>query len=106
MLLIAPGSLLTPIVGMAQESAPPAAANVSPAYPLKVSANHRYLVDRNDKPFLIVGDTPQDLISRLTEEEADRYFADREAHGFNTMGWIDVTCAGPDSPDNQDSTDH
>ena len=74
-----------------------------PAYPLRLSANHRYLVDRNDKPFLIVGDTPQDLMSRLTEKEADRYFADREAHGFNTMGWIDVTCAGHDSPDNKDS---
>ena len=74
-----------------------------PAYPLRLSANHRYLVDRNNKPFLIVGDTPQDLMSRLTEKEANRYFADREAHGFNTMGWIDVTCAGHDSPDNKDS---
>lgn len=59
-----------------------------PAYPLRLSANHRYLVDRNNKPFLIVGDTPQDLMSRLTEKEADRYFADREAHGFNTMGGL------------------
>jgi len=80
----------------------PSAAR-QPAYPLKLSANHRYLVDRNGEPFLIVGDTPQDLMSRLTEKEADRYFADREAHGFNTMGWIDVTCAGPDSPDDKDS---
>jgi hypothetical protein len=76
----------------------------APAYPLKVSANRRYLVDQNGKPFLIVGDSPQDLISRLTEEDADHYFANRQAHGFNTMGWIDVTCAGPDSPDNKDSS--
>lgn len=73
------------------------------SFPLKLSANHRYLVDQKDKPFLIVGDSPQDLMSRLTEEEADSYFADRQAHGFNTMGWIDVTCAGKDSPDNKDS---
>ena len=73
------------------------------AYPLKLSANHRYLVDRKGKPFLIVGDSPQDMMSRLTEKEVDSYFADRQAHGFNTMGWIDVTCAGKDSPDNKDS---
>ena len=73
------------------------------AYPLRLSSNHRYLIDQNGKPFLIVGDSPQDLMSRLTEEEADNYFADRQAHGFNTMGWIDVTCAGKDSPDNTDS---
>jgi hypothetical protein len=73
------------------------------AFPLKVSANHRYLVDQNNVPFLMVGDSPQGLMSQLTEEEADSYFADRQAHGFNTMGWIDVTCAGHDFPDNQDS---
>jgi len=76
----------------------------APAYPLKLSANHRYLVDQNDVPFLIVGDTPQGLMSRLTEEEADSYFADRQAHGFNTMGWIDVVCAGRDFPENKDGS--
>lgn len=73
-------------------------------YPLKLSANSRYLVDQDNAPFLIVGDTPQDLMGRLTEEEADHYFADRQAHGFNTLGWVDVTCAGSDSPKNKDSS--
>lgn len=80
-----------------------AAASAGVAYPLKVSANHRYLVDQNGKPFLMVGDSPQDMMARLTEEEADYYFADRQTHGFNAMGWIDVVCAGKDSPDNMDS---
>src|SRR5690349_7770432 len=57
-----------------------------PAYPLKVSANHRFLVDQNNIPFLIAGDSPQGLVSRLSEEDADYYFADRQAHGFNTLG--------------------
>ena len=70
------------------------------AFPLKVSANHRYLVDQDNKPFLIVGDTPQGLMGRLSEKEAESYFADREAHGFNTLGWIDVACAGHDFPAN------
>ena len=79
-----------------------AAQTAMASYPLKISANHRYLVDQSGRPFLMVGDSPQDMMSRLTEEEADYYFADRQAHGFNAMGWIDVVCAGKDSPDNTD----
>src|SRR5271157_6149192 len=70
-------------------AAPPQSSSGKPAaYPLKLSANRRYLVDQNNTPFLIVGDTPQGLMGRLTEAQAERYFADRQAHGFNTMGWI------------------
>lgn len=71
-----------------------------PAFPLRLSANHRFLVDRNNKPFLIVGDTPQGLMGRLTERDAEKYFANRQAHGFNTAGWVDVACAGFDFPTN------
>lgn len=92
--------LLGPAVATAQTSALPPTASSAPAYPLKVSANGRYLVDQNNTPFLIAGDTPQGLMSRLSEPEADRYFADRQAHGFNTAGWIDVVCAGRDFPTN------
>jgi len=70
------------------------------AFPLKVSANRRYLVDQNGAPFLIVADSPQGLMGRLREKEAEDYFADREAHGFNALGWIDVVCAGHDYPFN------
>src|SRR5580700_1032925 len=75
-----------------------------PVFPLKVSANKRYLVDQKGLPFLIVGDTPQGLMGRLSEQDAETYFADREANGFNTAGWIDVTCAGHDYPDNVNAT--
>jgi hypothetical protein len=71
-----------------------------PVYPVKVSHNRRYLVDQNNVPFLIAGDTPQGLIYRLSEAQADSYFADRQAHGFNTAGWVDVVCAGRDYPKN------
>jgi Protein of unknown function (DUF4038)/Putative collagen-binding domain of a collagenase len=73
------------------------------AYPLKLSENHRYLVDQYGKPFLIVGDTPQGLMGRLTEQDAEYYFADREAHGFNALGWVDAMCAGNDYPTNKDA---
>ena len=62
------------------------------AYPLKVSANGRYLVDQNDVPFLLIGDSPQALIVNLSEAEADVYFADRQASGFNAV-WINLLCA-------------
>jgi hypothetical protein len=75
---------------------PKAPTASAPAFPVKVSANGRYLVDQNNTPFLIVGDTPQGMISRLSEKEIDDFFADRQAHGFNTMGWVDVLCGGRD----------
>ena len=65
-----------------------------PAYPLKVTANHRYLEDGNGVPFLIVGDTPQGLMGNVSESDAERYFADRETHGFNTLNWVNAECAG------------
>ena len=70
----------------------------SPAFPLKVSANGRYLVDQNNIPFLIVGDSPQALPEMISTADAARYFDDRHAHGFNTV-WINLLCASPYFPD-------
>lgn len=60
-------------------------------YPLKVSANNGYLVDQNNLPFLLVGDSPQSLINARTETVAAAYFADRKVHGFNAV-WINLLC--------------
>src|SRR5580765_1216243 len=68
------------------------ASHSGPVYPLKKSANNRYLVDQNNVPYLMVGDSPQALIVNLTEAEAASFFADRAALGFNTM-WINLLCA-------------
>ncbi len=64
----------------------------SSSYLLKVSANGRYLVDQNDKPFLIMGDSPQALTVNVSEAEAESFFANRQAGGFNLM-WINLLCA-------------
>jgi hypothetical protein len=61
------------------------------AYPLKVAANGRYLVDPNGTPFLIAGDSPQALMVNLTEQDAEWFFANRAAHGFNAV-WINLLC--------------
>lgn len=94
-LMISCGPPKTQVSNVSPES-PKTPSPSSPAYPVKVSANGRYLVDQNNTPFLIVGDTPQGMISRLSEKEIDDFFADRQARGFNTMGWVDVLCGGRD----------
>ena len=63
----------------------------SPAYPLKASANNRYLVDQKSAPFLITGDAPQALMVNLSGSDAESYFADRQSHGFNSL-WINLVC--------------
>ena len=62
-----------------------------PAYPLKKSANGRYLVDSKGAPFLIAGDAPQALMVKLSEGDAELYFSNRVAHGFNAVR-INLLC--------------
>jgi hypothetical protein len=64
----------------------------APAYPLKPSANGRYLLDQSNAPVMLVGDSPQALIVNLTTNEAALFFADRASYGFNTT-WINLLCA-------------
>ena len=62
------------------------------AFPLKVSSNRRYLVDHRNRPFLIVGDSPQAMIGNLSVEDAAAFIANRKATGFNAL-LIDLLCA-------------
>jgi uncharacterized protein DUF4038/collagenase-like protein with putative collagen-binding domain len=66
-------------------------ATRTPAFPLKVGPTGRYLVGRDGRPFMIVGDSPQALIANLSRKQAARFFANREAAGFNSM-WINLLC--------------
>ncbi len=52
---------------------------------LKVHESGRYLVDQQDRPFLVVGDTAWSLIVQLGPEDIDRYLDDRQAKGFNSI---------------------
>lgn len=54
-------------------------------FPLKVSANRRYLVDQNDKPFLLHGDTAWSIISALNEADVQLYLENRAEKGFNAL---------------------
>src|SRR5438876_12172221 len=57
----------------------------APAYPVKVGPTGRYLVDQNGAPFLIVGDSRQAMVGRISEADAELFSANRQGHGFNTL---------------------
>ena len=52
---------------------------------LKVSANHRYFMTSDGKPFFWLGDTGWLLFSKLDRGEAERYLEDRKQKGFNVI---------------------
>jgi hypothetical protein len=54
------------------------------AFPLKVSEDHRFLVDQTGKPFFVMGDTPW-FIQKLKLDDANLLMDDRLAKGFNTL---------------------
>jgi len=56
-----------------------------PTLPLRVSANHRYLVDQNNRPVFLTGDSPWSLISAVTKEDTERYLEHRREQGFNAI---------------------
>src|ERR1700704_5598566 len=63
----------------------------APAYPLKKSANNRYLVDQDNVPFLMVGDSPQALVGNLSQVQAATFIANRLKYGINAL-WINLLC--------------
>lgn len=52
---------------------------------LRVSPNHRYLVNQDGTPFFYLGDTAWELFHRLRREDADRYLRDRARKGFTVI---------------------
>jgi Protein of unknown function (DUF4038)/Putative collagen-binding domain of a collagenase len=66
-------------------------AIAAPAYPVKKGPTGRYLVDQNNVPFLIAGESPQAMIGNLSEADAELFFQNRKGHGFNTV-WINLLC--------------
>jgi hypothetical protein len=63
----------------------PHARNSSPLYPLKLSDNGRYLVDQQNTPFLVIGDSAWFMITHLSLADIDSYTADRAQRGFNAI---------------------
>jgi hypothetical protein len=72
------------------------AAVMPAAYPVKVSANKRYMVDQNNNPHFMAADTAWNLFSRVTAAEAAQYLDARKNQGFNTImaSIIDISAGG------------
>src|SRR6266700_147186 len=70
---------------------------------LKVSANGRYFVDQDGKPFFYLGDTCWLLFQRLTHEEVEEYLQDRVAKGFTVIQAYVIRGLGKRHPDGNSS---
>ena len=70
---------------------------------LKVSANGRYFVDQQGKPFFYLGDTCWLLFQRLNQEELDEYLKDRVAKGFTVIQAYVIRGLGKQHPDGNSS---
>jgi hypothetical protein len=73
------------------------------AYPLKAGSDRRHLVDQNNVPFLMNGDTPWSLIVKLTKAETELYLENRRQKGFNAIivNLIEHYYGGPANRDGQ-----
>jgi hypothetical protein len=52
---------------------------------LKVSENHRFLIQQDGHPFFYLGDTAWELFHRLNRDEADQYLENRARNGFTVI---------------------
>ena len=52
---------------------------------LQMSSNRRFIITETGDPFFWLGDTAWELFHRLNREEAERYFANRQANRFTVI---------------------
>lgn len=62
-----------------------AAAQLQTVFPLRLSENKRYLIDKNNKPFLIKEFSAWGLIQALSEKEEAAFLDSIKLKGFNTI---------------------
>ncbi len=61
------------------------AAAAEAVFPLKKSANGRYLIDQKGQPFFVHGDSPWSLIAQLDKRDAERYLDMASQTGRNAI---------------------
>jgi Protein of unknown function (DUF4038)/Putative collagen-binding domain of a collagenase len=71
------------MTGVSPPPPPPPPPPGSPAYPVKLSSNRRYLVDQNDVPWLLQLCNPQNAPQMVSVADATIYFNHRASQGFN-----------------------
>jgi hypothetical protein len=99
-------SISLALASLAQAQEPPAALTDKSdrvAFPIRPSADNRYLVDADGKPFLMVGDSPQNLIVNLSVPDAAEFMANRRSYGVNAL-WVNLFCIITNSTCPKDAT--
>jgi hypothetical protein len=77
--------LIIVILGLSFIPVPPIHAKQWDNGRLQLSSNRRYLMHENNMPFFWFGDTGWCIFNRLNTTEAEQYFSDRQARGFNIV---------------------
>lgn len=72
-----------------------------PPFVTAVSHDSRYFLDQYGRPFLMHGDSPWPLLTKLSPQQAELWFADRQRRGFNAaiVSLIGATGNGGPSDD-------
>ena len=90
------GNVVVTVGGVASNGVSFTLTTSSPsAFPIKLSSNKRYLVDANNKPWLMVADAAHHLMPVIgsTTSSIQQYINSRVAQGFNTINVYGM-CAG------------
>ena len=69
-----------------------------PTFPLKVSANGRYLVDHRGRPWRVQADAAWLMSSKATSANVNAYLAKRRAQGFNSFYLMAIVHPGDIRP--------
>lgn len=91
-LVLASAVLVVETPPRARSDARSATASLADRFPLRVAPSRRYLVDRANRPFLVVGDSPQALVGDLSTQDAAAYLANRRTYGIDAL-WVNLLCA-------------
>ena len=73
------------LTGCRPEPTCPAGRQQAAAFPLRASADGRYLQDAAGRPFLLQGDAAWSLVAQLNLQEVEEYLDARRAQGFNAV---------------------
>ena len=63
----------------------PGRVDADTPYPVRISENHRSLLDQSGKPFFYLADTAWELFHRLDREQTEIYLQDRASNRFNVI---------------------
>ena len=91
-LVLASALLVAETASRARSDVRSTQATVAYKFPLRVAPSKRYLVDQANRPFLLVGDSPQALIGDLSTHDAAVYIANRRSYGIDAL-WVNLLCA-------------